>query len=203
MRFPLWLMYLFNPVLDAHSISVKCEQLRYPNRTDTNRSHFASLIARADVFGIRKEMYEALSPIGKIDCPSQVLHNDDTLVTQYNDNKLDYLRNYVFNICPENSNSCGYVTEKAFEAVRAGCIPIYWGSYNNPEPKVLNHNCMVFWDRKDGGRQAIKTIMDLNNNLQRLHDFTMQPRLLPTAEEEVERILVGLRDRLKELIDNI
>jgi len=202
LRFPNWLKR-FDPVLDTQSVATKCEQLRYPNRFDLNRSRFASLIARVDVLGIRKEMYDALSNVGKIDCPSQVMHNDDTLVTQYNDNKLDYLRNYVFNICPENSNSYGYVTEKVFEAICAGCIPIYWGSYNNPEPKVLNHDSIVFWDRQEKGKQAIQTVMDLWANPQRLHDFIMQPRLLPTAEEEIEKTLVGLRDRLKELIDNI
>lgn len=203
MRFPLWLTNMFDPILDSQSISRRCEQLRYPNRFDSSRSHFASLIARVDVLGIRKEMYDVLLNVGRIDCPSQVLHNDDTLVTHYNDNKLEYLRNYVFNICPENSNSYGYVTEKVFEAVCAGCIPIYWGSYNNPEPRVLNHDGIVFWDRQNGGKQAVQTVMDLWANPQRLHDFIMQPRLLPTAEEEIEKTLVGLRDRLKELIDNI
>lgn len=202
MRFPNWLKR-FDPVLDTQSVAVKCDQLRYPNKFDPNRSHFASLIARVDVLGIRKEMHDALSSIGRIDCPSQVLHNDDSLAIQYNDNKLDYLRNYVFNICPENSNSYGYVTEKIFEAVCAGCIPIYWGSYNSPEPRVLNHDAIVFWDRQENGGKAVQIARDLWTNPQKLQDFIMQPRLLPTAEEEVERVLVELRNRLKELIDNI
>jgi hypothetical protein len=43
----------------------------------------------------------------------------------------------VFNICPENTIREGYVTEKVFQAVEAGCIPIYDGPAE-VEPKVLN-----------------------------------------------------------------
>lgn len=198
-RFPLWLTYVFEPQMDKNQIEKSCQMLRYPR--DIERRHFASLIARYDILGIRTEMFEAMSNFGRVDCPSGVLHNDDTLKEQFNDNKLEYLRQYLFNICPENTNSYGYVTEKLFQAISSGCIPIYWGSYNAPELKILNQDAIVFWDREDGGTQAIRQVEDLMSNKQRLNEFMHQPRLLPTAEEEVEKMLVGLYDRLKVLID--
>lgn len=202
LRFPLWLIYMFEPYADSTRIAKKCEKLRWHNDT-VERLRFATLIARYDVLGIRKEMYDALSSIGRIDCPSQVLHNDDTLKTQFGDNKLKYLSNYVFNICPENSNSYGYVTEKLFQAIDSGCIPIYWGSYNIPESKVLNQDAIVFWDREDNGAKAVQMVCDLVSNSQRLKDFMQQPRLQPTAEEEIEKMIIGLHDRLKDLINNL
>ena len=199
LRFPLWLTYVFEPSIEKRGITQRCEQLRYPQDLE-NRQFFAALVARKDVLGVRTKMYESLSSIGKINCPSAILHNDDSLKQQYKDDKLEYLRNHVFNLCPENTNSYGYVTEKVFEAIYAGCIPVYWGSYNNPEPQVLNHDAIVFWDFQDAGQSAVKQVADLYSSPTRWHEFAAQPRLLPSAEEEVEHMMVDLHRRLKELI---
>lgn len=200
LRLPLWMLYVFEPDIDVKTIADGCSKLRFPTMSG---SKFCALISKTDDLGIRKEMYNALAPFGQIDCPSLVMHNDDSLVQKYNDNKLSYLSNYVFNICPENSNSYGYVTEKLFEAVSVGCIPVYWGSYNMPEPSILNNEAIVFWNQDDCGKSAVRQVSKLWNNKAILNEFMMQPRLKPTAEEEVEKTLVGLRDRLKDLIDNL
>lgn len=45
--------------------------------------------------------------------------------------KLETLKNYKFCICYENGRDIqGYITEKIFDALAAGCIPIYWGAPN-------------------------------------------------------------------------
>ncbi|MGE0206437.1 MAG: glycosyltransferase family 10 [Candidatus Babeliales bacterium] len=45
--------------------------------------------------------------------------------------KRPVLKNYKFCICYENSNNApGYVTEKIFDCLVAGCVPIYWGAEN-------------------------------------------------------------------------
>lgn len=39
------------------------------------------------------------------------------------------LRNYKFSICYENAREIpGYVTEKIFDCLFAGCVPVYWGA---------------------------------------------------------------------------
>jgi hypothetical protein len=36
---------------------------------------------------------------------------------------------YRFGLCYENmSNVDGYITEKIFDCLRAGCVPVYWGA---------------------------------------------------------------------------
>ena len=40
--------------------------------------------------------------------------------------KFDILKNYGFNLCPENSLFPGYYTEKIPEAFHADCLPISW-----------------------------------------------------------------------------
>jgi hypothetical protein len=45
--------------------------------------------------------------------------------------KLQVLRNYKFSICYENVCEIpGYITEKVFDSMAAGCIPVYWGAPN-------------------------------------------------------------------------
>lgn len=42
--------------------------------------------------------------------------------------KLEFIRNYKFNLAIENTDVDGYVTEKILEPFVAGCVPVYWGS---------------------------------------------------------------------------
>ena len=42
-------------------------------------------------------------------------------------NKLKTLAGYTFNLCFENCDEDGYITEKIIHALIAGCIPLYWG----------------------------------------------------------------------------
>lgn len=45
--------------------------------------------------------------------------------------KINYLKKYKFCICYENMRSTnGYISEKIFDCLRAGCVPIYLGAAN-------------------------------------------------------------------------
>lgn len=199
LRFPLWLIYLFPPNATEMDIRKQCEEINHP--TNTTRSRFCSLIARADTSGLRTHIYNRLSSFGKIDCPSVLFHNDDTLKEQYNDDKLKYLTNCLFNICPENSNASGYCTEKIFESLTAGCIPIYWGCNNMPEQKILNQDAIIFWDTETDGEKAILQIKELYANQKHLYSFMQQPRLSSNAEEEILRMMDELYNRLRIMLE--
>ena len=198
MRFPLWIPFLFDPALDETGIKKRCEEMRYPQIGQRNK--FAALVARYDWNGTRSEIYNAIHDIAPIGCPSAVLHNDDDLKNKYHDNKIDYLRQFAFNICPENSNSYGYVTEKAFEAIAAGCIPIYWGSYNMPEPGILNQDAIIKWNMNGDNGSNIALMKDLYTHPDSLEEFMAQPRLLPQAEEQIIEMIQQLEQRLKDLL---
>ncbi len=46
-------------------------------------------------------------------------------------NKCDVLKQYKFSICYENmKDQTGYITEKIFDSLRAGCVPVYLGASN-------------------------------------------------------------------------
>ncbi len=56
--------------------------------------------------------------------------------------KKEYLKNYKFCIAYENTADIpGYITEKIFDAMTAGCVPIYWGASNIQE--YIPSNCFI------------------------------------------------------------
>ena len=97
----------------------------------------------------REMIFNELSAVDTIDSCGRWMHNNDTLKADYKDDKVKWLKHYRFNLTPENSNAPGYVTEKLLEAIQGGCIPIYWGSNNQPDSDVFNQDAIVFliWEK--------------------------------------------------------
>lgn len=56
--------------------------------------------------------------------------------------KVDCLKHYRFSICYENTRDLpGYLTEKIFDCMIAGCVPVYWG---DPEiTRYIPANCFI------------------------------------------------------------
>ena len=57
-------------------------------------------------------------------------------------NKIEFLSSYKFSIAMENSNGDGYVSEKIYDSLISGTIPIYYGDftvdeYINPKAFIL------------------------------------------------------------------
>ena len=197
-RFPLWLRTQFAPEMSEKDIIQRVQDLRYP--TIGERKKFACLISRYDWGGTRSAIYEKLQHIDTIHCPSKVIHNDDSLISEFNDDKNAYMQQFCFNICPENSNAYGYVTEKIFDAIYAGCIPIYWGSYNEPEKDILNQDAIIFWDKGGANENAIQEVEELYNNKKLLLEFLHQPRLKEGAEEKIVDYFSKLQEKIKILL---
>ena len=69
------------------------------------------------------------------------------------DSKYDVLGDYRFALCFENTaGPDGYITEKIFDAMLCGCVPVYWGA-----PNVTDHipaACFVDY-RKFGSPRAL------------------------------------------------
>lgn len=152
------------------------------NHSYSDRKFCAFLCGHNDIG--RKEIFTQLSTIDKVDCDGKLFHNNDDLKNLYNDNKLEYLKHYRFNLTPENSNYKDYVTEKVFEAIHAGCIPIYSGSENKPEPNVLNQNAILFINLSKNNEDQTKLIQELNSdekniwNLLVNHDSYQEQKIL-------------------------
>jgi hypothetical protein len=78
----------------------------------------------------------------------------------YRGSKLELLQNYRFNIAYENClNDCGYISEKLFDALLAGCVPVYLG--NQSIHKYVPQTVFV-------GASNFKTRTDLIGHLRQM-----------------------------------
>ena len=201
LRFPIWLLYYFSPDNSKDDIRVILNGFK----KHRNKTKFCALVSRHDKGGLRTKMYDEISKIANIDCPGKILHNDDTLQNLYNDDKILYLQQYKFNICPENSKSQGYVTEKIFQSLSSGCIPIYSGWSKDPEPGIINPNVIMWYDESDeeNNRYLMSEIKKLHENDKLFLSFSEQPYFCDTAVDKIYDYLYSFHTKISELFDTV
>ena len=202
-RFPLWLLEMFPARASVELLKQRCDGYSYQKYDD--RARFCAMVAGggsnllSSHLVMRKEMVEALSNIAKVDCAGRFLHNTDDLQVKFNDNKRQFLTQYKFYICPENISVENYVTEKVFHSITSGCIPIYYGALNNPEPEVLNHDAIIFWNHDGNNTAAVKKVEELWNDPKLYKEFFEQPRLQPHAWEAIADFFSEFDKKLNEI----
>lgn len=124
-RLPLWLWYIdWFDTGDETCIPkewlIPATNPYYKNVND--RRKFCATIFSNPIMS-RFEAIHNLSKIARVDNYGKYGNYLEPGSTQ----KYDLLSQYKFNLCFENSISEGYVTEKLFQALVAGTMPIYWG----------------------------------------------------------------------------
>lgn len=203
MRFPFWLMWsVFSPTADYKEIKSQIERMDSPSNHSYDDRKFCAFVCSHDDKG-RRELYDSFSTIDKVDCDGKLFHNNDELQNIFSDNKLSYLRQYRFNLTPENSNHLNYVTEKIFEAICSGCIPIYQGSNNSPEPDVLNPKAVIFVEIGSDNDDAVMKVRNLNLDRAAYLHFANQKRFTCDAPEIIWGYYSELENRIREIINNL
>ncbi|MGN8502618.1 glycosyltransferase family 10 domain-containing protein [Helicobacter pylori] len=115
------------------------------NEIDPLKRGFASFVASNPNAPKRNAFYDALNSIEPVTGGGSVRNT-----LGYNvKNKSEFLSQYKFNLCFENSQGYGYVTEKIIDAYFSHTIPIYWGSPSvaqdfNPKSFVNVHDFKNF-----------------------------------------------------------
>jgi len=200
LRFPYWLMTMFDPTDTYEIIRQKCKKLNQTNSKMDSQNKFGAFICREDYFGDRAYFLNQIEQIDRISCPGKFRHNDNELKEKFADNKLSYLKQFKFNLCPENSNSMGYVTEKIFDAITSGCIPIYWGSENKPESEILNQDAIFFLTLNGNNEHVLNEIDVLHKSPKLYREFSNQNRLTNEAPEVIYSFFQRLDNKLKDIV---
>lgn len=200
LRFPLWYLYFIKPNFKYDDVKNWVLKVTEYNKTFQNqRKRFCSLVASHDPMGFREELFNILSLNYRVDSGGNFLKNTDDLHGLCNNDKELFLKNYRFNICFENSNKNGYVTEKIFEAIVAGSIPIYWGSGLKPEPDILNQTRILFYNPTNENTLQ-NQIEWLESNPNHYREFYTQDVFMPFASEIIYEKLEQLHKKIKEII---
>ena len=198
MRFPYWLEHVFPCDITQDQLVAFVDEHNY-SKDNTKRIKDCAFICRKDYFGDRAQLADLVAQIMPMSYPSDFRHNDDDMRGKFSDDKIAYLRQFKFNLCPENSNSRGYVTEKVFEAIKAGCVPIYWGNEGYPEPDILNPKAIVYLD-KDNPEEGLALLRKLYDNPNFYAEFASQPRFQPGAAEKIYGYYERLEEKLKTIL---
>lgn len=196
-KFPYWLITLFPP--DVTYTKIK-ETVCTISKSKNYAEKEAICINRHDVFGQRKKICDDLSELLSITYAGKWRNNTDELWNKFNNDKYSYMRLFKFNICPENMDAVDYCTEKIFDALRCGCIPIYAGCLNNPEPEIINKDFVILWDLDGDNTEQLKLVKRLNTDNEFYKKFVNQPKLKPDAANYIAEYFENLKQKLKELI---
>ncbi len=202
-RYPLWVLYLFDqPEFSKDKIKqrIDCINENFANLVLSRlKTKDCSIIARHDKNGIRSSICNCAEKAGlKIFAAGTWNHNDDSLWNEFANDKQKYLEQFRYAVCPENYDYEGYVTEKLFQSFLSGCIPIYCGSNNAPEPQVVNPNAVLFYD-KDKPEELSQKLKDLQDNPKKIEEIARQKPLKDSAVD----FIYDLNKKTKDLCTEI
>ena len=198
LRFPYWLEHMFAPEVSKEQITAFVEKYNI-SKDSAKRVKDCAFVCKKDYFGDRAQMADLVAQIMPMSYPSDFRHNDDDMRGQFKDDKIAYLRQFRFNLCPENTNNRGYVTEKIFEAIKAGCVPIYWGNEGYAEPDILNPKAIVYLD-KDKPEEGLALLRKLYEDPIVYEEFASQPRFLPGAVDKIYAYYERMEEKLREVL---
>ena len=197
LRFPLWIRWFFSPEDDEQTIRNRIKAI---NETRYEKTNECVLINKHDVRGTREMVYNGVKDILDVKLAGKWHNNTRDLWEKYDNNKELYLRTFKFNICAENNNTKNYVTEKIFDAFKSDCIPLYYGSFNNPEPGLINHDAVIFWNKNGSNEENRRKILELKNNEKYYKEFISQPKLLPAMKDYVIERFAKLKDHFARVL---
>ena len=197
LRFPYWILTTFEPEFNEDDIRKRIGDI---NKLRYTKSQDCVLINKHDKKGTREMIYNDIKNIMEVKLAGTWKNNTRDLWDKYGNDKMAYVRTFRFNICPENDNTKDYVTEKLFDAFMCGCVPMYYGSNNDPEPGLINKDAVIFWDKEANNQKSIAKVEELYHNDKLYEDFMAQVKLLPAAEEYVIDRYARLKDKFAELL---
>ena len=183
-RFPLWLTYIN---MDSNMGKPELEFSKlFSFVNNENRNKFCCILNNHDNFNTRTNIFNKLNSYKKVDSGGNWNKNIDYKIKQGEKYKNKWLSNYKFNICCEAIIENGYITEKIFECLLAGCIPIYFVNNENNliEENVINQDIIIKFNNNNIDN-VIEYIKLLDINTFEYHKFINQPIITDNAINEI------------------
>ncbi len=197
-RYPLWLLYYFGEYKTLPQIQTAIDEFNSNWKLKPNK-RFCALVAAHDKFGTRKRLCDILNQIQPVSCGGRLFHNDDSLVNDFSNDKETYLQNFMFNLCPENVSAPGYVTEKVFQSLAAGCIPIYYGSCGIAEEQIIDQSKIIIFNGNNDS-EVLEKVRNLYQNPEEYAKMFATPPIKPEAAQWIFEKNQQLEAKLKEIL---
>ena len=199
MRFPYWITTLFKPEATLDEIKKTINTI---NSSHYRITDYCACICSHDNWKTRTMVYNNVKDLFDVKFAGRWNNNTDELHKDYNNDKIEYLKHFCFNICAENMNSPGYCTEKIFDSFKADAIPLYYGDGNHPCPDVINQNAVICFDPNSNNEESRNLIKGLISNKKMYCEYISQEKIKSSSAEYIyERYFNGLYKRLEYLIN--
>jgi hypothetical protein len=186
-QFPIWLWSSFGKgvkwIPDNNPV-VKLNKGWRQGIKNEDAKFLASCVASHDRNNTRIPIIKEFQKYGQVACPGKLISNHPPIAHGY-DAKIEFIVRGRFNICSENSSGPGYFTEKIYNALEAGCTPVYWCGGNNQRPIWINSAAYIHLP--DLSPDTISNAVAKAINSLRPQDLPelRQTPLTPTAEWEI------------------
>lgn len=179
-RLPLWVLFInwfdvrYVKKRDPAYLINKQNLTSNKRTTIMNNQFFCSFIA-SKPSGKRLDFVPKLNDKKKIYCAGRLFNNTYYPLKGRGDhkNKINFMKNFKFNIAFESSKSDGYVTEKILHSMAVNSIPIYWGT--DYVKKDFNSQKILFYDDFENDEHLIENILKINGDKKILKKYQNQP----------------------------
>lgn len=199
LRLPYWICMNVNPNHTEEQIEKIFESW---NSLTPNNINKVIAINRHDKWNTRSIIAKDIEDYTKIVFAGAWNKNSNELFEKFNNNKIKCLKQYKFNLCAENDIYNGYVTEKIFDSIKCGCVPLYMGSGEHIEPKVINENAVLRWYRDKDNSDTIELFKNLLTDEKSYNEFKDQDIILDSGPKFVVKKVSQLEKKLENLITN-
>lgn len=200
--FPLWVLSVnwFNkpqprplPSNPAYTLSI--DEIQNNRQRFLRDRRFCSFISNRK-YENRVEIFNELCKIEKVESLGSLMNNVGGILGGSQQDKINKLKEYKFNIAFENSYHDGYITEKILEPFGAGCIPLYSGG--NKIKKYFNSNSFIYKEDFDTIKDFIDKIMLVNSDTKLYEKMILEKPLLDGALKEFKpsNILLRIMNKL-------
>ena len=172
-RMPIYVVYDYdNQHRDLPNSTNKVRKIE--DRQTQNK--FCSALVSNPRCEFRNNFFHKLSSYKQVDSAGAWNNNIGRQLPRGSDGvkvKFDFINNYKFNLCFENSMYPGYATEKLYEALCCNTIPLYWGS---PTVEMdFNPKAYLSWHDYQDDDEFIKAIIELDTNEDKYNEMFLQP----------------------------
>ena len=197
LRFPYWLCMNVNPNHTEEQIEKTFESW---NSLGINEINNVVAINRHDKWNTRSIIAKDIEDYVNIVYAGIWNKNSNELLEKFDNNKLRCLKQYKFNLCAENDIFDGYVTEKIFDSIKCGCVPLYMGSGEHIEPKVINEKAVLRWYRDKDNSDTIELFNNLLTDEKSYNEFKDQDIILDSGPKFVIKKVSQLEKKIENLI---
>lgn len=129
LRLPLWVLYYLGYLkwLNVKRLDAPVTSEELKQQWGAKKKFCCFIVSNARCKK-RNNFFIKLNSIKPVDSAGRYLNNIGRFLEGGSLEKLEFIKDYKFVISFENESYPGYTTEKVFEPLLAGCIPIYWGN---------------------------------------------------------------------------